>query len=225
MAVDPESTPASHEPDSTGGGESLTIAQAAAELGVHPNTLRKRIRKGTLPARLVDGPTGQEYRIARAAVEALLPALNAAHTSQARPSTMTGSPVSDSPAAPAHTVIDIGGPPPASDTGAIQTIERARAQADYVEQLLAPWRARVEHQAEEIGRLKAELEFSQRRADEAGRLQDELEHARQLLDETKTELVRVATMAPAQKRRWWAFWTWGGEQPAVGVTDRPHLVG
>ena len=40
-----------------------TIADAAQAVGVHPQTIRKRIKAGRLQAALVEGPNGPEYRI------------------------------------------------------------------------------------------------------------------------------------------------------------------
>jgi DNA repair exonuclease SbcCD ATPase subunit len=84
---------------------------------------------------------------------------------------------------------------------AIQAIARAREMAAYTEELLGPWRRRLEEQAEEIGTLRAELRQAQATAKEAlsaadqrlaeqastaeaiGRLRAELEQVRQGLTE------------------------------------------
>ena len=40
-----------------------TLSDAAAELGVSVKTVRRAIKSGRVPARLVDGPRGPEYRV------------------------------------------------------------------------------------------------------------------------------------------------------------------
>lgn len=45
------------------GTEGLTLKEAAGLLHVSEMTIRRRIKAGTLQARLVDGKFGQEYRI------------------------------------------------------------------------------------------------------------------------------------------------------------------
>ncbi len=47
------------------GGDTLTIRQAAALLGVHPNTVRNRIKKGSLRAEKAITERGQTYMIPR----------------------------------------------------------------------------------------------------------------------------------------------------------------
>ena len=48
----------------------LTIKEAAKRLGVSDKTVRRRIKKGELPAQLVDSPYGEQYMIPADAVEA-----------------------------------------------------------------------------------------------------------------------------------------------------------
>ncbi|ACX53251.1 DNA binding domain protein, excisionase family (plasmid) [Ammonifex degensii KC4] len=48
--------------------QGLPLKEAAQALGISEKTLRRWIRAGKIPARLVDGPFGQEYRIPREAV-------------------------------------------------------------------------------------------------------------------------------------------------------------
>ena len=110
---------ATHEGDSTVAAAAedvgLTIGHAAELLGVHPNTLRKRIRKGTLAALLMDGPTGREYRIAAVDVQALRPA-----SSEAPPSLTPAAAETDSGGSTmATSVLDTQAPPASteSDTG------------------------------------------------------------------------------------------------------------
>jgi excisionase family DNA binding protein len=48
----------------------MTIKEAAEMLGVSDKTVRRRIKKGELPAELVDSPYGEQYMIPADAVEA-----------------------------------------------------------------------------------------------------------------------------------------------------------
>ena len=48
----------------------MTIKEAAEMLGVSDKTVRRRIKKGELPAQLVDSPYGEQYMIPADAVEA-----------------------------------------------------------------------------------------------------------------------------------------------------------
>jgi excisionase family DNA binding protein len=52
------------------GPDEVTLAEAAELLGVHPNTIRNRIRSGTYQARKVQSPLGPEiYLIKRAELD------------------------------------------------------------------------------------------------------------------------------------------------------------
>ncbi len=42
---------------------SLSLTEAAERLGLHPKTVRQRIKDGKLPAVKVDGPRGPEWRV------------------------------------------------------------------------------------------------------------------------------------------------------------------
>ena len=196
-------------------GPSYTITQAAALLGVHANTLRKRIRAGKLSATLVEGPTGQEYRIPAEAVHAAAEAdrttvFGGRHTSEEgsacgvvdtepeRPTVEIGTRETPPADGVTHQPNSPGDVPPGA---AIQTAARAREMAAYTEELLGPWRRRLEEQAEVIGTLRAELRQAQATAEEAlraaeervaeqtstaealGRLRAELEQVRQGLTE------------------------------------------
>ncbi|MGO0123595.1 helix-turn-helix domain-containing protein [Desulfothermobacter acidiphilus] len=48
--------------------QGLPLKEAAQAFGVSEKTLRRWIRAGRIPARLVDGPYGQEYRIPKEVV-------------------------------------------------------------------------------------------------------------------------------------------------------------
>lgn len=80
------------------------------------------------------------------------------------------------------------------DATDLQPIQRAREMAEYTERLLAPWRQRAEEQAEQVGRLTAELEQAKRQIAAFEAATDELEHERE------------ATIVEATHRPWWRFW-------------------
>jgi excisionase family DNA binding protein len=223
MRETPRSVDGNHQPDSDrddAAGVGYTITQAAAFLGVHSNTLRKRIRTGKLPATLVDGPTGQEYRIPAAEVRALAEAHRTASTGGSQTPHRPGDadmvgidPAQSTAEVDTRQTPAAGGVTHQSDStgaaptgAAIQSAARAREMAAYTEELLGPWRRRIEEQAEEIGTLRAELRQAQAAAQEAlsaaeqraaeqvstaeaiGRLRAELEQVRQGL----TEQAKVA---------------------------------
>lgn len=171
---------ANHQADSTIVEEGYTITQAATLLGVHTNTLRKRIRTGKLRAVLVDGPTGQEYRIHTTDIQALAEAHRRPTSVGSQTSLwQSDSSVSDTASHQSASEVDSRETPPSGSSPhqsdstvgtpstAIQSAARAREMAIYTEELLGPWRRRVEDQAEEIGRLKAELRHAQTVAQEA----------------------------------------------------------
>jgi excisionase family DNA binding protein len=41
----------------------LTVEEAADRLGLNPETIRRRIRKGSIKAQLIPGPRGDQYQI------------------------------------------------------------------------------------------------------------------------------------------------------------------
>jgi len=66
----------------------MTIKEAAEMLGVSDKTVRRRIKKGELPAELVDSPYGEQYMIPADAVEAASQTLTVA-TVEKQPDPMT----------------------------------------------------------------------------------------------------------------------------------------
>jgi len=53
-------------------GERVTIGEAAVLLGVHPNTVRNRIKSGRIPAEKVLTPYGEAFAIPRAHIDTAL---------------------------------------------------------------------------------------------------------------------------------------------------------
>jgi excisionase family DNA binding protein len=56
-------------------GETLTVAEAATQLGVNEKTVRRWVKSGRLSAELVAGPYGQQYRIPADALQTAQQAL------------------------------------------------------------------------------------------------------------------------------------------------------
>ena len=90
--------------------------------------------------------------------------------------------------------------------------------AAYTQRLLEPLQLRLAEQAEEIGRLRAELRHAHaeasdehQAAEEVGQLKAELEQARRRVAEFEAvtdeqEREREAAAAEAVRRPWWRFW-------------------
>jgi hypothetical protein len=115
-----------------------TVSQAAAALGVSVASIRRGIKTGRYPARRQ--PTVQGYT--------WLVSLPSAPDSRVAAARVPDGRVPDS-RVPAQ-----DGPTPTT-TAILAT--RAQEMAQYTRELLAPLHARLEAQAERIGRLEAEL--------------------------------------------------------------------
>ena len=112
------------------GAEYPSIAEAAALLGVHRNTVRNRIKAGRYKAHKVVTPQGETYAIERGSLGP--PPPNGYTPPLTRP-------VRDNPAQPSH-----AGPPALTD-------QQAQAEA-LVQRLLAPFSAELGEVREERGR-------------------------------------------------------------------------
>jgi len=184
----------------------LTIGHAAALLGVHPNTLRKRIRKGTLPAMLVDGPTGREYRIAAVDVRALQTDAKSSPPSQApatvegdsAPSTVVAT-VPDTPTPPASTESDSDGDSPVEVRRLEEMVELLR---DELELRRRELREEQEARRREIQQLHTLLAQAQQLAlpPPASPEIHQESQAGPRDAEPEREAVRQ------QRRPWWRFW-------------------
>lgn len=207
-------------------------------MGVHPHTVRKRIKSGKLRAALVEGPNGPEYRIpidvvhqlaAEVMAERGQPQRQRSAAPSAIPSatlniegSMAGS--RDSESDPISSGLEQeDSPSPSIDSGSRETsttlaIARAQEMAAYTQRLLEPLQLRLAEQAEEIGRLRAELRHThtqasgqERSAEEVGRLKAELEQAQRQVAEFEVatdelERERATETAEATHRPWWRFW-------------------
>ena len=201
-------THGSPEGDSTAADDvGLTIGHAAALLGVHPNTLRKRIRKGTLSAMLVDGPTGREYRIAGVDVWALRTEGASLPPSQAS-TRGKGDSVSSTVAT---TVPDTEAPPASteSDTGESSPVEvRLRDELvsllrDELEQRRRELREEQEARRREVQQLHTLLAQAQQLALPPPAASPDFHQASQA-GQRDAEPEREA--ATQRSRPWWRFW-------------------
>jgi hypothetical protein len=215
-------------------------------VGVHPHTIRKRIKSGKLQAALVEGPNGPEYRIPvdvvhRLAAEAMT---ERGHPQRQRAAAPSGVPSAaldgegstggsaDSGWSQSPTLHEQGDSPSAAPSADSESsgpatalaIARAQEMAAYTQRLLEPLQLRLAEQAEEIGRLRAELRHAHteasgqhQSAEEVGRLKAELEQAQGRVAEFEAaadalEREREAAVAGMARRPWWRFW----EEPKPG---------
>jgi Helix-turn-helix domain len=185
-------------PPGTGGVE-YTVAEVQGATGLHPQTLRKWIKTGRLRARQVQGQKGPEWRVPLAEV----------HRLAATPRAPAGDSPSDSPngagESPNDSVSD-------SPNGTALAVRRAEEMAAYTGRLLAPLQARLEAQAEALGRLEAAA--AALRTEAAGAIQalDRERAARAAAEAQAAELrgevagLKAGLQAAARRRPWWRFW-------------------
>ena len=76
--------------------------------------------------------------------------------------------------------------------------------AAYTEELLGPWRRRLEEQAEEIGTLRAELRQAQATAKEVLRAAEERVAEYEAVTDEWDRAQEAE--AAAARRPWWRFW-------------------
>lgn len=118
----------------------LPLRAAAARLGVDPDALRKRLRRGSYPGRkeggtwVVDVPDGGQA---------------------------TGQDGQADGQAPSGPWAGHGPDGGQATPGASLATQRAADMAEYTRLLLAPYVARLEQQAERIGRLEEQLAAAQ----------------------------------------------------------------
>lgn len=168
----------------SGQGLTYTISDVAQAVGMHPHTIRKRVKAGKLQATLVDGPNGPEYRIPIDIVHQLAAEVMTERThaqrgrSRVPPVTLVDAGLGEgsvdsesvtSPASAAESTSETAAP--STDSGSVvataPAIARAQEMAAYTQRLLEPLHAQLKEQAEEIGRLRAELRQAQTYAQEA----------------------------------------------------------
>ena len=115
----------------------LPVDAAARHLGLSPQTVKRRLKRGTLRGEQEPTPTGFRWYVVV--------------DTPGIPDTPADTP-GDVPGTPAGVSAGTSGDTPDTPQTALQAT-RAQEMAEYTERLLAPWRAIVQQQAEEIGAL------------------------------------------------------------------------
>jgi hypothetical protein len=221
--------------------EPLTIAGASARLGIAPDAVRKRIRRGSLRAIKVDGC----WRVLLGAGEAAARTPDAGVQDVSRAAARTGRRptgheeeergADGGPAA--------AGPPSSGVRAAVQDgpaveayrelVASLRDQVGFLRQELETRSRELEGRAEEVRRRDALLDAMAQRlrqlpasvdrpdeyrtvlqaavvpAEEMGRLKAEVDEARRRVAEFESvtdDLEQEAAAAEAARRPWWRFW-------------------
>jgi len=180
-------------------GEHVTIGEAAALLGVHPNTVRNRIKNGRIPAEKVLTPYGEAFAIPRAHIDTALraPPYQPLPTPSQDPSQLGGRVMGGSN--------DLVPPYPEQNNGVggevgrgcdppnvtLPTPTTVGTLTTFVRGLVTPLKELNERQAEELAGLHAAM---QQQAEELGR-----ERGRREAAEQEAERLRRAH----RSRPWW----------------------
>ncbi len=170
--------------------ETLTIAEAAALLGVHRNTVRNRVKAGRYKAYKVVTPQGETYAIERASLDLPL-TTTANNAAQAQvPDNRDNSIQAD----------------------ALASAAQSSQQLVVVQQLLAPFVEELSRTNAELGRVQERLGATERERDH---LRAEVERLRASQDaphavpEPQHE-AQPANAASDTAPPWWRFWErWG----------------
>ena len=168
--------------------ETVTIAEAAALLGVHRNTVRNRIKTGRYKAHKVVTPQGDTYAIERESLD--LPPIHDSHN-------------------PSHAQVRHNGANP-SQPGTLAGDAPEAHQLAVVQRLLAPFVEELSRTNAELGRTQERLVAIERERDELRRRVTELETERRR-DELGPTAGADATEAPRSGiRAWWRrLWGYG----------------
>jgi hypothetical protein len=164
--------------------EDVTIPEAARRLGISRSAVRRRLQSGQLTGRQEPRPQGHIWLVtlpAGAGTSRQVPA--DADTFREVPRQVPAGAADDSPAAPQM---------------ALEAM-RAAGMASYTRELLEPLHARLEAQAERIGRLELELEQSRARVAELEAVP---------VSNGQAETQNAAPGWP-ERRRWWQRLVWG----------------
>ncbi len=166
--------------------ETLTIAEAAALLGVHRNTVRNRVKAGRYKAYKVVTPQGETYAIDRASLDVPL----------------TTTPDNGAQAQ----VHDNRDNPIQSD--ALASAAQSSHQLAVVQQLLAPFVEELSRTNAELGRAQERLGATERERDH---LRAEVERLRAAQDAPQTAPfapgeAQATEPAPDTSGSWWASW-------------------
>jgi len=215
-----------------------TISEVSQLTGLHRNTIRTKIRLGSLEATIQQGKFGEEYRVSREAMirAGLLPGEELETPEPQEPVleadvvSGSGRPRSEQPAEADSSTL-AGAIAALSDLyqrheqamfrlGYMQgELERVKALAETAESLQQAHDAR----GEELAKLRAALQEKERQAQEAEQARRELEAARAQLREMeklREDLERLRNLAEQQeatinhleeavRRPFWQFWRKG----------------
>jgi hypothetical protein len=157
--------------DGADAGAWLPVKEAAPRLGLTLDQLRRKLRRGEIGGRRVPTPTGHAWLVR----------VDGALSDAVRP------PSDSTPAPPSA-----GGSP---------ALARAQEMAVYSEQLLRPYVAKIETQAERLGRLEERTESLQAETERLRARVAELEAAPAASETTETPIAPQAE-GPAA-RSWW----------------------
>lgn len=187
-----------------------SIAEAAALLGVSPQTVRRRIKRGDLRALLVDGPNGAEYRIS--ADELTRQAEEQANqvTSHGLPLTMPETmqqPRQESTQAGAGELVRLLGELETErERAAVVEAENARLKAE-----LARQQALAEERGRQEAARQADVDFLRAELERRGKAEEELRvlmlRTTQALETAQQRALPAPGDDPAPKQRpWWRLW-------------------
>ncbi len=166
--------------------ETLTIAEAAALLGVHRNTVRNRVKAGRYKAYKVVTPQGETYAIERASLDLPL-TTTSDNGAQAQVHDNRDNPI---------------------QSGALAPAAQSSQQLAVVQQLLAPFVEELSRTNAELGRVQERLRATERERDS---LRAEVERLKAAQDaavaapEPQHEAQPVET-APDTSSSWWGSW-------------------
>jgi excisionase family DNA binding protein len=162
---------------------SLTIAEAASQLGISSDTVRRRIRRGELAAVQVHTPNGPAWRVTLGALHSASSTLgsNAHSAVQTLHGALCAAPSRPSDAEAGY-LADL----------VRQLAERAEANAAAA----AMWQARAEHQAERDQALEQLRALPAPEGSEIAPQRDSAQRANEA----------GQTSAQPARRAWWAFW-------------------
>jgi excisionase family DNA binding protein len=161
----------------------VSVDEAAQALGVAPSTIRRWVKTGRLTSERVSRPQG--YVVLVQLPDAVGPTTEGDSPSQQLP-TAAPSQISTAPAIAAR-----------------GEVERAEAMASYAAMLTAPLVKQITDQAEQLGRLAAELEQAR-----ATIVALQVPREEQEIGTTLSPVSPVDQVEPPA-RRWWQRLLWG----------------
>jgi len=180
----------------------LTIAEAAAALGVSVDTVRRRVRRGELAAEQVQTERGPVWRLSVHAVPSVLstPSTSVPGTPSSNGHSTLGTPGS----AAEHAMHDQ--PLRPELLKALELLERAQVEVVAKAEAAAMWQTRAELLAVQLQQRDRELADAREelRALQAPRPADPTPDA--LQRDSQGVPVDTTQQPAAPKRPWWRFW-------------------